>query len=263
MTSGEWRCDRVDGIIIVRCSALATIPGIAHAFSTRLGPDGAGFDLGPAGPAAGVFQERRAAFLRAAGLGGSLANLPRQVHGVEIVDVRAIVDGTEADGVIASFEHGLARYAPAIRTADCVPLLLADRCGRAVVAVHGGWRGTAAGIAQAAVRAVASRGVAACDLVVAMGPSIRSCCYEVGDEVIAALAESSRESLHLGRGPSGRSTVDLSSVHRSQLVAVGVGAGDIHDAPWCTRCRNDLFFSARAEGDRAGRMMAVIGSAAA
>jgi YfiH family protein len=261
MSGDPWRIEDVGGVRLARCAALEGVVGLAHAFSTRLGPDGLRFDLGPADPEA-EHLERRRALLAAAGLRGA-AWLGRQVHGARIATARPGAEALpEADAIFAVLEVGSA-LVPAVRTADCVALLFADRHGRAVGAVHAGWRGTAGGIAAVAAGAFAASGIAAGDLVVAMGPAIRACCYEVGDEVVEALRpHAGGEPVVRGRSAAGRPTVDLPAVNRAQLLAAGIPRESIHDAPWCTRCRLDLFFSARAEGSKSGRLMAVIGRAA-
>jgi len=247
-----FRLEDVAGVRIARCEALAAVPGVAHAFSTRVASGRSDFDLGAAGDVSPDVAGRRTAFLGAAGLAGSPAIL-HQVHGTTIVS-----DGRsgEGDGVIAVFADGV-REAPAVRSADCVTMLLADREARAVAAVHAGWRGTAAGIARGAVEALAARGVPAERIVVALGPAVGPCCYEVGPEVVRLFAGFTRA------GGAGRTTLDLHAANAAQLVASGVPGRSVHRAPWCTRCRNDLFFSVRAEGPGAGRLMAVIGAATA
>jgi YfiH family protein len=236
------------GVRVARCDALDAIPGIAHAFSTRVAHGRSDFDLGPAGEVPPEVSSRRAAFCRAAGVAGTPAVL-RQLHGTTLVEGGG---GVGADGGIARFASG-ATVAPAVRSADCVTLLIADGAGSAVASVHAGWRGTAAGIAALAVRRLGALGVPAERLVAALGPAVGPCCYEVGQEVVAALGGFARST------GAGRSTVDLHAANSHQLTAAGVAPRAIHAAPWCTRCRNDLFFSVRAEGASAGRLMAVIG----
>jgi polyphenol oxidase len=175
-----------------------------------------------------------------------------------------------------------------VRTADCVPLLLVDPARRAIAAVHAGWRGSLERIAEKTVgemrRAFHSLPE---DLLAAIGPSIRACCYEVGQEVVEAFcARFTRcENYFKGRPPcdaaqtprsrypqsflSARppgqgadagpaALMDLVAVTRDQLRNTGMRSANIHVADFCTACRTDLFFSHRKEG-KTGRMIAVIG----
>jgi polyphenol oxidase len=136
----------------------------------------------------------------------------------------------------------------AVKTADCVPILLADERLRAVAAVHAGWRGTVAGIAQRAVESMRDRfGTDPADLSAALGPAIGECCYEVGPEVAA----------HFGRQE--RARIDLVEANRRQLVAAGLAERRIHAACLCTMCRGDEFHSYRRDGQAAGRMYSFIG----
>ncbi len=242
-----FRLEELSGLRVARCGALLRVPGIAHVVSTRA--------LGDADTA----------LFRAAGFRGAGFALPRQVHGAAIADATTWRDtAPEADGaLLAPIAEGDGPV-PAVRAADCVPILLADSAGRGVAAVHAGWRGTAAGIAARAVEALAARGCPPSGLIVALGPAIGRCCYEVGDEVVDALERTGApRSRFVAAGASGRPRVDLHEANRFQLERAGVPAASIHGAPWCTRCRNDLFFSARAEGAGAGRLVAAIGPAAA
>jgi YfiH family protein len=167
-----------------------------------------------------------------------------------------------ADGVVADGAPE-GTPIPAVRTADCVAILLADSEGRVLGALHGGWRGLAAGIASRAVSRFAAAGARREDLVVALGPAILSCCYEVGAAVVDALGQTCGPTAgYVRQSRSGLMSVDLHAAAAAQLAAAGVPPAAIHAAPYCTRCRNDLFFSFRAEGTHAGRQMAGIGPAA-
>jgi YfiH family protein len=224
---------------VVRCRPLLAIPGVAHGFSTRHA------DLGPADASPEV-AARRLAFLRACGVSGEPLVL-RQVHGAAVVRAWEVGRGEIPEGDAAvRVRQG---RAPAVRTADCVPVLLADRGGRAVAAVHAGWRGVAAGVAGAAVHVLAEQGIAPAGLVAALGPAILGCCYTVGREVLEAV----------GLPGSAAGNLDLHARLRAQLREAGVPDEAIHAAPWCTRCHPRLFFSYRREKDGAGRQMAVIG----
>jgi YfiH family protein len=185
----------------------------------------------------------------------------RQVHGRSVVDVDApdFVSGAAADAVVAS-ATGRRTWAPAVRWADCVPLLLADPYGGAVAAVHAGWRGIVAGVVPAALRALGERGAGIPTVVAAVGPAVGSCCYEVGDDVAVEVARSAgveARDLTIGRGSA--VYLDLRRAVWSQLRLEGLSEGSIHIAPWCTACAAELFDSYRRLGAGAGRQMACIG----
>jgi len=263
VTETRWRLDEVDGVLLLRCTAIEAHPGVAHAFSTRIAFGRPDFDLGSAEGEGREARARRDAFFFAAGLGEAHPVLLRQVHGGVIVKAAPrLASPPAADGVIRVARDGTRAPVPAVRTADCVAVVLVDRHAAAVAALHAGWRGVAAGIGTSAVERFAAEGVDVADLVVALGPAILGCCYEVGDDVVSALrAVCGTPADYVARSPSGRVTVDLHAAIHAQLVTAGVPAGSIHAAPWCTRCRNDLFFSFRAEGPAAGRLMAAVGPA--
>ncbi|HXV76438.1 MAG TPA: polyphenol oxidase family protein, partial [Candidatus Polarisedimenticolaceae bacterium] len=164
------------------------------------------------------------------------------------------------DGAIALRTDGSRRVA-AVRTADCVPLLVAERSGHAVAAVHAGWRGTAAGIATRCVSRLSRAGVRPRRLVAAIGPAVRACCYEVSADVVAVVSRASGvDAARVSHdGIRGRPMLDLAGAVAAQLVSAGIAAEAVSVAPWCTACSEELFFSYRRDGATAGRMMAVIG----
>jgi len=134
-----------------------------------------------------------------------------------------------------------------IRTADCLPILLADRRTGAVAAVHAGWRGTASGIVGVALdRMRAEFGSEPADVLAAIGPGIGGCCYEVGIEVAQQLGESA----------AGR--VDLAEHNRRQLESAGLLASHIEVVSPCTFCGAEQFYSYRRDAERAGRMISFI-----
>jgi YfiH family protein len=261
VSTAGWRLEDVAEVRLARCERLEEIRGVAHAFSTRVARGRSDFDLGRADDAGDVVQCRRRDFLQAAGLGNAPPAILRQVHGKAIVNVsHASGPYPEADGSLRLLTPGDFARVPVVRTADCVALLVVDPRIKVVAAVHAGWRGVAAGVAPAMIGALAALGCVPRDLVVAMGPAILACCYEVGGEVVAAIqAACPPATFQPSRGLRGGVTVDLHAALRAQLSAAGVPDAAIHGAPWCTRCRNDLFFSVRAEGASSGRLMAAIG----
>jgi YfiH family protein len=255
---GAWQLVDGPGPTWIRSQALAAVPGIAHAFSTRRHDANLDFDVGgpdEVEPAASA----RIELARAAGLGAAPPLVLRQTHGSTLVQARADSAGAPADGAWAV--RGASSVPAAVRTADCVPILIAERSGRAVAAVHAGWRGTAAGIAALAVSRLAELGFDPATLVVALGPAIGPCCYEVGVDVLERVASGAGVAppAVAGRGARGGRTVDLHAALAAQLRRAAVSDDAIHRAPWCTACRADLFFSHRRDRGRAGRHMACIG----
>jgi YfiH family protein len=257
-----WRAETVAGLVVLRCEALLAVPGVAHAFSTRCADGGDDFDLGRADRCEPDWTSRRRRLGRAAGIGHGAPAVLTQVHGGRLMRAADCDPGAppRADGVLA-LRPGKSAPAPAVRVADCVPVLLATRDGAAVAAVHAGWRGTAAGIVQRAVERLETLGVRPRDLVAAMGPAIGACCYEVSDDVVQAVAGASGASLaQVALGGAGeRAMLDLRRANRLQLVRAGLKPEAVHVAPWCTACSPAWFFSYRRDGAVTGRMMACIG----
>ena len=141
-------------------------------------------------------------------------------------------------------------------TADCVPILVAAEDRSAVAAIHAGWRGLAAGVIEAGMRAMslAAKGVG---LVAAVGPAARGCCYEVDDPVRMALSQSYSEDLGeaLAAGRSDHYQLDLPRLATRILTRNGVDRGRIgiqHRV--CTICSPDRFESYRRDGISAGRL---------
>jgi len=186
----------------------------------------------------------------------------RQVHGAEVFvagrngkDLSA-PSSPEAD-IAVSDDPALAL---SVRTADCVPVLLADRRTGAVAAVHAGWKGTAAGAAMVAVRALASRfGTSASDIVAGVGPSIGPCCYEVGPDLTRHFSAHPDAASWFSRDAKPR--LDLWRATRDQLVRAGVAAAQIQVCALCTFDHPRLFHSYRRDGAGAGRLVAAIRSA--
>ena len=193
-----------------------------------------------------------------------------QVHGRDVIalkrDTPPALEACSGDALVSN----VANHALAVRAADCVPLLLADPRSGAVAAVHAGWRGTAAGVTAAAVKALAREfGTRPADLVVAIGPSIGVCCYEVGSELVDTFAAAGYPRYlidrwfvvpPMSRGTRERATLtlDVAGANRDQLVLAGVREENVFLCGLCTAMHLDVLTSYRAEKDRAGRLVAAI-----
>jgi hypothetical protein len=157
----------------------------------------------------------------------------------------------EADGLIS---NSAGPYL-SVRTADCIPVLIADERLRAIAAVHAGWRGSAGAIARKAVERMQQRfGSRPEDLLAAIGPGICGACYEVGPEVASRFAPWFPERSDLGQ----RTTLDLAAANRRQLIEAGLDASRIFASALCTACHPDEFHSWRREREQAGRMVSAI-----
>jgi YfiH family protein len=133
-----------------------------------------------------------------------------------------------------------------VRAADCVPVALVAPEG--VAALHGGWRGLAAGILEEGVRTM--RALGATEIRAAVGPHARACCYEAGDEVHGAFA-------HLGPQVRRGDNADLEAITRALLERAGVE--QVHAVGACTICSPEgTFWSFRRQGELAGRQGAVV-----
>lgn len=217
-----------------------------------------------------VFTTRQLQFLPASRqedegrLAGTLGVTPdrivwlTQVHGrrVFVVPPGGAAEGQpEADAVVSADPD----RAIAVRVADCVSILLAERQGRVVGAVHAGWRGTCAGVAVAAVEAMDALGAAPEDLVAAIGPSIGPCCYQVDDRVRNAFLGFTPDAAawFTEDGP-GRWRLDLWQANADQLELAGVPAASIATSRLCTADNLGDCFSYRREGSSTGRLVAAI-----
>ena len=149
----------------------------------------------------------------------------------------------------------------AVRTAECIPILLIDERRRAVAAVHAGWRGTAAGIARRALEAMRERfGTDAADVHAAIGPGIGECCFEVGPEVAAVFGNAVARPHGLRSVPGNdKAHIDLAAENRRQLLEAGVTDERIYASNLCTKCLSGDFHSFRRDREAAGRLFSFAG----
>lgn len=206
--------------------------------------------------------ENRLRLAAALGYEADLVTVGRQVHGTQVAVVTPDLAGrghklaeeaiNDADGLITAVP-GVTLMA---HSADCTLLFFHDPKARVVGLAHAGWRGAAANMAAQMVEAMAGAGCLRENLQVALGPSLQPCCCRVGENVVEAIPPKMRRYTVLER--DGGLYFDLPGMQRLQLLEAGICAGNLAQSKFCTRCRDDIFFSHRASGGKTGRMAGVI-----
>jgi polyphenol oxidase len=237
---------------------------VPHGFSTRVG----GASQGPysslnlswsVGDESAAVEENVRRFAKAAGLGRPIITA-RQVHGIRVIAPprRLESEGTlpvpteEADALVANDQD----RAVGVKTADCVPILMHAPDAGAVAAVHAGWRGTRSRIVKEAIQKLRDLGAEPSKLRVAIGPAIRACCFQVGNDV----AEEFRKgfSAAVVEHRQGQTFVNLALANRMALIESGVAESNIEDLARCTSCEDQLFFSHRRDRGVTGRQVSFI-----
>jgi hypothetical protein len=178
----------------------------------------------------------------------------KQIHSARVLLADGQSDGLlgEGDAIIVSQPGTLA----AIRTADCLPILIADPIHRVVAAVHAGWRGTVAGISAATVVQLSNIfDTRPGDLIALIGPGIQQCCFEVGAEVASQFGNLFPERKDLQE----KTRISLAEANRRQLLSAGILRHNIQVTNECTCCRHERFESFRRDREASGRMVSVIG----
>jgi purine-nucleoside/S-methyl-5'-thioadenosine phosphorylase / adenosine deaminase len=282
---------------LLHSEMLGKLAWLVHAFSTRHGGVSRGYggnslNLGftPHDSRAAV-ERNRELFLKELGVANGRRSWPlvslRQIHS----DLIHRVDGVRGDrmpeqplpgdGIVTN----TAGLLVTVQTADCLPIILADRKRHAVGVFHAGWRGTVKRIVEKGVGEMRKHFKSdPADLVAAIGPGVQGCCYEVGEEVrtkfetqfayASTLFRQVKESdpvrekyplLFLTARAPGHSelpvklVLDLVEANRRQLLDAGVPAKNIEAVGPCTACHTELLFSFRAEKGVTGRLMAAAG----
>ncbi len=240
-----WRLDR--GAELPLWQPRDADSGAVLLFSTRLGGvSRTPFDALNLGRSTeddpGAVAENRSRVLRHAGFGPDQLATAGQCHGTRVTEVLAPGHHPDCDALVTRVPG----VALAVTTADCMSLLYF--APGAVAAVHSGWRGTADGMPTAALEAVCRLAGCAPDAVrVAIGPAIRGCCYEVGEDV------AERFPAEAVRTTSGRPRLDLPIATALVLRAAGVREESLTDTGACTSCEPNLYFSHRRDRGRTGR----------
>lgn len=247
---------------------LAAFKWMLHGFSLRFDHElnqALNLGLNDYQPAETVLENRKRLAKAVSGREIPLITL-RQIHSDSIVTIRSNIpfDAVpEADAMI-TVQTGILL---AIQTADCLPVLVVDPVRKVIAAIHAGWRGLLKRIVPKVIGQMQKDfSTASADCLVVIGPGIGACCYEVGEEIIESFSKefTAKDSFFRSfnrKDLSSRATnsLDLVAACRHQLIETGVPQVNIFSSEFCTSCRTDIFFSHRAEGNKTGRMMGVIG----
>jgi polyphenol oxidase len=292
-----WTLRRANGLGILEVSALSTLDWLVHGFSTRPGGTSGLEDEGGREKAERVLnlaftnwddrarvERNRRKFSAAIGAAKMQMATLEQMHSDIVQEIASpLLPASPKGDAMFTGQPGLLL---AVQTADCIPILLADTRTRAVSAVHSGWRGTLKRIAEKTLgRMRMEFGTRPDDVIAALGPGIRVCCYEVGPQVVrefaaqfpfardwfdrpfdaAVAGENDANWLPWltraapGHAPEARRLhLDLIAANRAILIDAGLPRQRIFDSGLCTACRTDLFFSYR-KAHKTGRLMAAIG----
>jgi YfiH family protein len=281
-----WALRSARGVQILELAPLKKFPWLVHGFSTRTGGASV-IDSGKRVLNLGFTDwdkrenvlKNRATFQSAIGAAGFALVPLKQFHSAVVLPFAAVPgEPCKGDASLTNTKGILL----GVQTADCVPILLVDPKKKAVAAVHAGWRGTLARIAEKTVGEMLARfGSKPSEILAAIGPSIGGCCYEVGTELVTeflsqfAGADKYFDEVRTGEEPNplqwlnmmppghqpAPKTVrlDLPEANRSQLVAAGLRETNIFPSGLCTACHTSLFFSYRKEAAQSGRLLGAIG----
>ncbi|MDH4186363.1 MAG: peptidoglycan editing factor PgeF [Nitrospira sp.] len=240
-------------------TAVITVPafasardGIRHFFGTRRHADSLALDVGVPARQCG-----------AKGRGWLLS--VKQVHGTDALVVdRPLTESDQFPGGWDALVTDQPGVTVAVRTADCVPVLVHDPRRHVVAAIHAGWRGAVAGIVPKTVMLMATRfGSVPSDLRISIGPSAGPCCYEVDEPVLEQLRAGLPDWESVLRDyQRQKARLDLKALIRRQAEGEGLMASSVSSVNLCTICHEELFYSYRREGRVKGTMVSGITLAA-
>ena len=258
-----------NGVVFYRSPLLHDI-GVPHGFSTRIGgvsqPPFDSLNLGNPNGCATQDDEANISMNyerlhSVCGLAARRRCWVHQVHGdgLQVVESAAtFANSQKADALVTSDPAA----ALAVRTADCVPILLATVDGQHVAVVHAGWRGVIAGAVAVAVRSLRDHGHSQA-VVAAIGPCISADAFEVGHEVADEFRRAFGSQAPVTKpADGGKPHVDLREAVRLQLLDLGLDQAHIDGSDRCTVRDRDEFFSHRRDDGVTGRMAALIGTRA-
>lgn len=167
---------------------------------------------------------------------------PVQTHSDKVLIIENNYENIEADAIITQQKSILI----GVKVADCVPILIYDKKNIIVGAVHAGWRGTAKKIVSKTIKTmIANFTSKPSNIFVALGPSIKGCCYNVGEDVFKELCEVTDNKFQYFKKINDKYYIDLSIINIMQLLNEGILFKNIWNSNDCTYCNPHRFFSYR------------------
>ncbi len=256
-----------EGVKTIAVPAIDTLNAVVHGFSTRVG----GVSVEPfsamnlalnLGDDNDRVEINRRLFVKALGAGKPDLYTIRQTHGTRIVQIDdatiPAVEYRQAQG--DALMTNLPGIAIGVLTADCIPILLIDPVQRAVAAVHAGRQGSLLRIVTHVVRRMQDAfGTEPAHLRAAVGPSIETCCYDIGEELARHVRESFPHAELFLQEEGAAYFLDLRGMNHADLLAAGLRDAHVHHVDLCTACEPQIFYSyRRSRGGQTGRMMSLV-----
>lgn len=177
-----------------------------------------------------------------------------QVHGKRAVRVEAAARWSECDSCDALWTSE-PNTALGIKVADCLPVTIFDPAHRTLGNIHSGWRGAAQRITAETIDGMEPFDAAAAHAW--LGPTIRACCFEVGEEVVEQLRAAYENADQFVDRSKAKPHVDVAGLTVALLVSRGFAPERVHDSGLCTRCDGSIFHSYRRSGKGGGRNLAI------
>ncbi|MBT3591019.1 MAG: peptidoglycan editing factor PgeF [Candidatus Marinimicrobia bacterium] len=194
----------------------------------------------------------RIVFSELIGLNPKNLVIPKQTHSSNYFVCESPGNYPDTDAVISINKHVVL----SMQVADCIPIFIVDIEKKYTALIHAGWRGLVTNIIQKTIKQMFQHGCETKNIKIVLGPSIKSCCFEVSDDVIHQFSQSI---ITRNRNKKGKYWVDLLALAKKQLSELSINDANIYVDQNCTSCEIDHFHSYRRDGMKAGRMLALIG----
>ncbi len=233
---------------IIQFNNLANIDFLIHGFSTK--------SFGSFRPDNPDLQNSLSLFSNSLGISPKDIALMEQVHSNTVNWLTS--SGNKAkktDGILTKNK----RVFLGVLSADCLPILIFDRKKNICGAIHAGWKGIYSEILKSAISRLKKKGSAPNDMLIAIGPCIRSCCYNVSENRIQMFTDKFPNFTDFFIKHNAKVFLDLPSIAKQQLLEEGIPSQNIEDCNLCTSDNNEKFFSFREEGKNFGEFIGIIG----